>query len=1205
MSLLEGTRSKSAGNSLRKTARWVGGTLAVFMACFPLFSQTNQGSIQGGVFDQTGGAIVAAMVTITDISRGVTQALITDSAGQYVANNLTPGTYTVRGEAKGFRPIEHTGVLVEVGRNVRVDLELQPGEQTQTITVTGEVPAIDTTDATLGGTVSNEAINSLPLNGRNFERLLQLRPGVIQTVGGTTGNSSTNGRRPGYDLLLVEGIVQIGESGTGALMNAGYRVGDASSILPIDAIQEFNTEQNPKAEYGWRDGSVVNVGVKSGTNSLHGTAYAFGRNASATDASNFFTHIVTPATLEQFGASAGGRILKDKLFWFANYEGLRFALGSTSVFTVPSDIALSAAADPKNNLSMVNACTDLNNKTLAISALSAQLAGLNPGTCVVTQASPAVENVFPFNPTASNNFAPNLTSSGPLNNGVIKGDYIPGPHHHISGMYYASKADQISASAQLEPEWDLVVPLWLQMEEGSWTWTPNSTWVNEFRGGLSYLIWSTLHADANLLPSNPWPNGYSMPTGVTNPLYGGFPQITFTGLSLSLGGGNHSEVRGPEGAADFVDNVSYLHGNHAFKFGFEFVDVLADSNTYQNSQGAMKFGSLENFLRGIPANGSILEGDPTQVARWHWFSGFAQDDWRLTPKLTLNLGLRYEYIAAPTERNGYLGNFNPDVNPSTTPAIYQCCGPNLPPLYHADRDDFSPRLGVAWDFRGNGKTVVRAGASVLKMPMGGNLVILNSPFGANYPDIGVNNSGTAANAHTPEVFQLVQGQFRWDTTGPIFPVNSGGITCSAALPCSTSAVSPDLRQPGSVQWNLDVQQAITNNLTVDVAYVGVHGFDEQYLTDLNQPAFAGGYTTAFTAAEATAAEQANNVKAGTYAGAVGLTSNQFCLATGTCGVVNPGGEVGPYTPKFPYLNYVVESTNGAHSNYDALQITMQARNYHGLSLLSGYTYAHALDNAINNIMPANNGNLSAGYYGNGANDIRHRFTFSPTYLIPSRKSPGEMLEGWSVNGILTLQTGMPWSPFDQNNDFTGTGEINASSKTGANGIAQPWNYTGPRSAFQVTAAPIPCFGNLSGCTPYAQVGGVPPAACMSAAQANGPLAVASLLNFGCYVQNGGVLTPPAYGTTGNASKGIFFGQSYKNVDFSVSKLWKFRERYSAQFRVEFFNILNRTNFAAPGTDPSKGLSGGFGYAKNTPDSANPVLGSGGPRHIQFGLKLAF
>jgi hypothetical protein len=628
MSLPVPTCGKSAQNNVKRVTQWFGAAIAVFLVCLPLLSQTNQGTIQGALLDQTGGAIAGATVTVIDVARGVTRALVTDGAGQYVANNLTPGTYTVRAEAKGFRTAEHSGVLVEVGQDIRVDLVVQPGEQTQTVTVTGEVSAIDTTDATLGGTVSNDAINSLPLNGRNFERLLQLRPGVIQTVGGTTGNSSTNGRRPGYDLLLVEGIVQIGQSGTGALMNSGYRVGDAASILPIDAIQEFNTAQNPKAEYGWRDGSVINVGVKSGTNSLHGTAYAFGRDASATDAANFFTSTVTPATLEQFGASIGGRILKDKLFWFADYEGLRFNLGSTSVFTVPSDIQLSAAADPKNTLSMVDACLALSGK---INPLSAQLAGLTHnlngavGDCAVAQVSSTVENVFPYNTTTSNNFAPNLPSSGPLNNGIIKSDYVAGPHHHFSGMYYESKADQISASAQLLPRWNLIVPISLHMEEGDWTWTPNSSWVNEARGGLSYIIYSTIHADANMLPSNPWPSGYGMNTGVTNQLYGGFPQTTFTGFSLSLGGGNHSQVRGPEGGADFVDNVSYLRGKHAFKFGFEFVDVLADSNTYQNTQGAVKFSSLQNFLAGKPANGSILEGDPTQNARWRWFAGFLQD----------------------------------------------------------------------------------------------------------------------------------------------------------------------------------------------------------------------------------------------------------------------------------------------------------------------------------------------------------------------------------------------------------------------------------------------------------------------------------------------------------------------------------------------------------------------------------------------------
>jgi Carboxypeptidase regulatory-like domain len=255
-------------------------TLALFLTSLAGFSQASQGTIQGAVSDQSGGAVAGAAVTVTDVARGVTRALVTDDAGQYVASNLTPSTYTVRAATKGFRTVEHSCLLVEVGQNIRVDLVVQPGEQTQTITVTGEVPAIDTTDATLGGTVSNESINALPLNGRNFERLLQLRPGVYVAPGSGGGGMNTNGLRRGDDLFLVDGLAQIDPTAGSSLFNATYRGGDSASVLPIDALQEFNTEQNPKAEYGWRDGSVVDVGVKSGINSLHGTAYAFGRNDS-------------------------------------------------------------------------------------------------------------------------------------------------------------------------------------------------------------------------------------------------------------------------------------------------------------------------------------------------------------------------------------------------------------------------------------------------------------------------------------------------------------------------------------------------------------------------------------------------------------------------------------------------------------------------------------------------------------------------------------------------------------------------------------------------------------------------------------------------------------------------------------------------------------------------------------------------------------
>ena len=310
----------------KKAARLLLVSALLWFICLPAFSQTTQGTIQGAVQDQSGGLVAGAAVTVIDVARGVSRTLMTDSAGEYVATNLTPGTYTVRAEAKGFRTVEHSGVLVEVGQNLRVDLVVQPGEQTQTITVTGEIPSIDTTDATLGGTVSNQSINALPLNGRNFQRLIQLRPGVVTPVGSGTGaGQSTNGRRTQNDMLRLEGIAGIAESTGANVLNTSYRSGDTSSLVPIDAIQEFSSQQNPKAEYGFRDGSEVNVGVKSGTNSIHGTAYAFGRDAAATDSPNYFPGNnpggVTPATMEQFGATAGGRIIKDKLFWFASFEG--------------------------------------------------------------------------------------------------------------------------------------------------------------------------------------------------------------------------------------------------------------------------------------------------------------------------------------------------------------------------------------------------------------------------------------------------------------------------------------------------------------------------------------------------------------------------------------------------------------------------------------------------------------------------------------------------------------------------------------------------------------------------------------------------------------------------------------------------------------------------------------------------------------------
>ena len=273
--------------TVKKTIRVLGASFGLLLFTLPLFSQANQGTIQGGVFYQTGGAMARATVTVIDVARGAARPLTTDGAGVYVAPNLIPGTYTVRVEAKGFQTLEHANILLEVGQTLKVDLVLQPGAQTQTITVTSEAPAIDTTDVTLGGTIDQQTLGALPMNGRDFKNLMQLRPGVTAIQGGGIDTWSANGSRAEDVGYLIDGL-RADEAYTGnSVVNSAMPAGDAATGLPVDAIQEINNQANPKAEVGWKPGAVINVGVKSGTNSLHGTAFAYGRETSF-DARNFF-----------------------------------------------------------------------------------------------------------------------------------------------------------------------------------------------------------------------------------------------------------------------------------------------------------------------------------------------------------------------------------------------------------------------------------------------------------------------------------------------------------------------------------------------------------------------------------------------------------------------------------------------------------------------------------------------------------------------------------------------------------------------------------------------------------------------------------------------------------------------------------------------------------------------------------------------------
>src|SRR3989454_9849038 len=299
----------------------LGTTLGALLFSLPLFGQGNFGRMLGSVKDSTGAVIPGATVSIIDKDRGLARTLTTDEAGLYNAPNLIPGTYTVRAELPGFKRLDRENVVVEVGSEIRVDLTIEPGQQVETVTVSEAIPLVDTTSGTLGGVLANAAINDMPLNGRNYQNLLNLIPGVTVQPGGSPWTQSTNNSRPDETVWMVDGIINANFVDYRPIANMPSPFTDGATILPIDAIQEFHLEENPKAEYGWKTGAIVNVGIRSGTNTFHGSGYAFGRDGSwaAPNLFNPSPHPALPTELEQFGGVVGGPIKTDKLFFFGGY----------------------------------------------------------------------------------------------------------------------------------------------------------------------------------------------------------------------------------------------------------------------------------------------------------------------------------------------------------------------------------------------------------------------------------------------------------------------------------------------------------------------------------------------------------------------------------------------------------------------------------------------------------------------------------------------------------------------------------------------------------------------------------------------------------------------------------------------------------------------------------------------------------------------
>ena len=1145
-------------------------SLGLLLCSVPAFPQLNLGRIYGAVTDQSSAIVPGVMVTVTDVARGVSRTLTTDSAGQYSAPSLVPGTYTIRAEAPGFNVSQRQDVAVGVGQDVRIDLTLQTGNQTQEVIVTGTPPIVNTTSAMISTTIDTKSLENLPLNGRLFTKLLDFTAGVAGRPGGNTPTYSSNGAGTMTNVWMLDGVDDMNQFAQSGPLFGASTSADELTILPLDSIQEVNVSANPRADYGWGQGAVVNVGLKSGTNALHGSAYAYGRYT-GWDAKSPYLGPLPKADdqFEQFGASIGGAIIKDKLFYFGNYEGFRYTVGSPSVIQAPSSLSL--GGDPTNSLP--DAIADMKANGVQPNQLSLNLAG-----CTAAGVCSPRQGIF-TNGTSSPLLSVGLDNIGHSDNMVEKIDYHLNERNSINGEYLLGNATDQTAGVGLQPYWANIDHNRVMVVRGVWVYVPNSSWVNEARFGYDRYNLQDYNGECTQNLGQPdYYKQFGFVSGINAPSpVCGFPVINIGNFAATGAGQVIQDQSCFQNTYHFIDSVSWTHGRHLIKFGGEFDHTLYHGYGAPNFldgqisfNGGAAFGTstaLEDFLAGAPSSGQYLVNPPLTTTSFNRYAGFIQDDWRISKTLTLNIGLRYEYEPPQIDSHNAWGNFDPN---SPTGMVQQ---KNGNALYKTDKRDFGPRLGFAWDLGGKGTTVIRAGTSITydTVPMdalvtfqGASLPSIPTGFALYNADGSIRpNTGTIQSG--VPVFGPSQLNWVYNAPGaPVVPVFAGGasaLTCGDGIgsnpaPCSLLAKNPNAPRSYMTTWTAGVQHAFTNNLSLNAAYVGNHVNGLPEYVNINQP---------------------------------------------TPGTSDPAAEQQrrPYYSKFPYLGNILQYSNVGWSNYDALQLSLVARSTHGLSAQASYTLAHAMTTqfAESDNFPflKDSTNIASSYAPMNSTPEQH-FGLTVSYDLPSKKGFGQMLEGWSVNSSLNILSGVGVDlsdPFAV--DFAGIGQLTPF-------LGDYWNLYGNASDFSKIfgrTTPVPFFP-----------GSAAPAACTAAA-ANEPTnpnvpgssGLASLAAFGCYVAGKSVILPPAFGTIGNMYRNEIKGAPFRLLDFSVAKSWRIYERITAQFRAEFFNLTNSRNYGPGSGDPF--FSSSFGVSTSPVTAGNPVNGEGDARRIQMGLRFAF
>jgi hypothetical protein len=1094
----------------RWTRRRLGSlTLFLTFACLPSARAQVSASIKGAVTDPSGAPVPSAAVRAKSLETGAIRSAVTDDAGRYLVLSLPVGEYEIRVAKAGFQDAIRTGIHLVVGEEASVDLRLQVGVEISQITVTADAPIVSTTTRDISGLVGEQAVKELPLNGRSYDLLLPLNPGIVnftsQKTGGTGISNSTtannfavSGNRPQQNIFLLNGVEY-----SGAAENNMQPGGTSGMLLGVDAVREFNVQRDSySAELGKRPGAQVIIATRSGTNQLHGSIFEFLRN-NALDAPNYFDQgSAPPFQRNQFGTSLGGPIRADKTFLFGNYEGFRQNLHQTSVAFVPG-LAARAAAAP------------------SVQPLLNLWPTPPPGT-------PELD--IPGKP-----YGISQVFSSPLQTiredfGTVRLDHIFSEKDSLAGIYTIDDGGDVTATP-LNPFSSDIVTLRAQVLSLEETHVYSPSLLNAARFGFSRAGYFFTGEPTPDTPAASVP-GFLIGHPVGALVVGGSAASNPMAQLGLAGSNNGSNLFIHRNLYTVEDRVTVTRGRHQLSFGVWFQRFQSNETIALSQFGQATFASLTTFLQGTIGS-FLFDPAPTEM---NWRSSFgaayAEDVIRLSPKVTLSLGFRDEITSGWNEAHGRAANYTfangvISSQPHIGDAFFTVNNAKFLP---------QPRIGVAWSPFGT-KTVLRAGFGMYNdlQDALGYRADQNAPFNPTYS--------------TP----LSVSQLPINPAGP-FPGTPKLVP---------GGVQPDMQTPTLISWSLRIARELSPNTALTVGYVGSHGYHELIGIDANEP----------FPVICPASPCPPTYPVPTPPGPNGNPPATTGFPAGLAGQPVPASSY--FVPTTTRANPALANTwswfSEGNSFYHALQVDVNHRFSGGLSFRGVYTFSKTLDNgdSLNATtsgggpaLASNPFNLRADW-GLATFDVRNIAVIDGTYALPFGHGKRLLSDlggfanaaasGWTVNSIVTLQDGFPFTPQLSYNPSN-----NGDTRNPVRPFVNP-AFTGlvilgkPTQWFNPSAFLAPAFA-----TP-------------ADIKANG-------------------------GFYGNLGRNTLIGPGLATWDFSVLKDTRIREQLNLQFRAEIFNLLNRANFNQPNAvvfTPS-GVSPTAGVITSTTTTA---------RQVQFGLKL--